>query len=143
MQGAAPELLDRGIFVNAQQNRQMKAMIDDVRMIAEQGGFGDVVVVHLGTNGGLSEETIDQFFGALAEIPRVIVMTIRCGYCEWTASNNAKLFAVPNRFPNTEILDWGGLSNSCPGDCFYDDGLHLAPDGSRYYTQLIIDTIGT
>ena len=41
--------------------------------------------------------------------------------------------ALPARYPNVTILDWHVLATQCPGDCFYDDGIHLNQNGQNYY----------
>ena len=114
--------------------------LEGLRDTGQLAGVG-VVVVHLGTNGNFSDETAARFFGALSTVPRVVVMTIRADR-GWTVPNNAKLYNLPGQFPNVQILDWGQLANSCPGDCYYDDGIHLKPDGQTYYTQLISQAAG-
>ena len=142
MQGALEELAAGGMFVNAQQNRQLGASTAaEVQTIASGDGFGDIVVVHLGTNGYIENDDVNEFFTALSGVQRVVVMTIRADR-EWTAGNNTILFDVPNRFANVELLDWNGLSNSCPGDCFFDDGIHINQAGQDYYASLIFQTIG-
>jgi hypothetical protein len=144
MLGAATALSERGMFVDAEQNRQMNTMIPVVEGLRDSGTlatFGSVVV-HLGTNGPISDETMSGFFSALAGAPKVLVLTVRADR-SWTAGNNARIFALPNQFPNVELLDWGGLSNACPGACFYSDNIHLQPAGAQYYAQLVQDFLAT
>jgi peptidoglycan/LPS O-acetylase OafA/YrhL len=143
MAGAIGELDERGILANAQQNRQMSTMVPTVRTLRDNGTLDSlsVFVVHLGTNGPISDETVDEFFGALADVPRVIVLTVHADR-DWTASVNQKLSALPNEFPNVQVLYWDGLANDCPGDCFAPDGIHLNNPGAAYYAQLIADLIG-
>jgi peptidoglycan/LPS O-acetylase OafA/YrhL len=140
MQGASEELNDRGILVDATQSRQMKAMTPTVVQMRESGALANVavVIVHLGTNGPFTDETADEFFSALSGVPRVVVMTVRADR-DWIGGNNERLWRLPDRFPNVQLLDWAGLAGSCPGQCFYDDGIHLRPAGQDYYAQLIAD----
>ena len=58
------------------------------------------------------------------------------------ARNNELIFSLPSRYPNVQLIDWNTAVGSCPGDCLYEDGIHLPPDGRRYYAQLIFDQIG-
>ncbi len=137
MLGAAQALTERGIVVNALESRQVIDMIPLVEQLRDNGQLGDAVVVHLGTNGPPSAATLDAFFAPLADVAQVIVLT---AYVDrsWTADTNANLSAAAQRFPNVEILDWATLAEPCPGDCFYDDGYHLTPDGRTYYADLIV-----
>ena len=51
--------------------------------------------------------------------------------------NNDLLRALPATYPNVRLVDWADAAAACPGNCFYDDGIHLRPDGRTYFAQLI------
>ena len=68
-----------------------------------------------------------EFFSALSGVPQVLVLTVTAPGKGWIAPNNAKLVALPAQFPNVTVLYWDGLAAQCPGNCFYDDGIHLTP----------------
>lgn len=112
-----------------------------VQQLAAEGRLGDVVVVHLGTNGSFSEETMTAFFDALRDVPKVVVLTVHAPR-GWVAHNNELIFSLPDRYPNVDLIDWNAAVGGCPGNCLYDDGIHLPPDGRRYYAQLIFDHAG-
>jgi hypothetical protein len=141
MLGAAPVLDDAGIEVSAEVSRQMKDMIPVMQQLQAAELFGTAVIVHLGTNGPFSDETLSQFMATLSGVPNVIVLTARANR-GWIADNNAKLRGLDHEGDNIILLDWEVLSNECPGDCFAADGIHLRPDGQRYYGQLIFDVLG-
>ena len=44
--------------------------------------------------------------------------------------------------PTSVLVDWANLAAQCPGDCFYDDGIHINQNGQNYYSQLIFDALG-
>ena len=141
MLGAKDELEAKGIVVSAEVSRQMKTMVPIVQGLRDSGQLSDTVIVHLGTNGDLSEQTVNDFFSALSSVPKVLVLTIDANR-SWVPANNAKLLALPAQFPNVEILYWDGLGPQCPGDCFYDDGIHLTQAGQDYYAALIVSVLG-
>jgi hypothetical protein len=116
-------------------------MIPVFEQFRDQGLFGDAVVVHLGTNGPFSRETLDALLATMDDVPNVIILTVRADR-SWTAENNALLRAADLEGDNKILLDWEALSAQCPGECFYDDGIHLRPDGQQYYTNLIADVLG-
>jgi peptidoglycan/LPS O-acetylase OafA/YrhL len=140
MLGAAPTLRDGGIVVDAVESRQMVDYVPVVEQLAASGSFGTAVIVHLGTNGPISDETLEAFMAPLATVPNVVVLTARADR-SWTAGVNEKLRALDGR-PNVIVIDWAELSNACPGDCFAGDGIHLRSDGQKYYAQLIFDVLG-
>jgi hypothetical protein len=141
MLGAAENLAARGVTVDAAVSRQMIDYLPTVQQLSAQHRLGDVVVVHLGTNGPFSEATMTAFFDALRDVPRVLVLTVHAER-GWVAANNELIASLPSRYPNISLIDWNGAVGGCPGDCLYDDGIHLPPDGRRYYAQLIFDQIG-
>lgn len=140
MLGAAPTLRDAGMVVQAEESRQMIDMVPVMQQLRDQGRFGVAVVVHLGTNGPITADTLDAFMATVAEVPNVVVLTLRAQR-PWIAGNNERLRTLSSR-PNVILLDWERLSAECPGPCFYSDGIHLRPEGQRYYSQLIFDVLG-
>ncbi len=136
MLGAAEELQARGFQVDALQSRQMKEFVPTMQALKDNGTFGSVVVVHLGTNGGFSQETLDSMLATLADVPVVLLLTGKADR-GWIADNNAKLRAVPATYPNVTVVDWEVLSASCEGRCFYDDGIHLTQSGQDFYADAI------
>ena len=140
MQGAFEELTAAGLLVDVAQSRQMNSTVPLVQQLRDAGQLGNAVVVHLGTNGPPSTETVDAFFGALAGVPRVVMLTT-FGNRSWIPPTNDLLYQVPAKFPNVVLVDWANLAPQCPADCFYDDGIHINQAGQNYYTQLILDAL--
>jgi peptidoglycan/LPS O-acetylase OafA/YrhL len=136
MLGAAEELQARGFQVDALQSRQMNAFVPTMQTLKDNGTFGSVVVVHLGTNGGFSQETLDAMLATVADVPVVLLLTGKADR-GWIADNNAKLRAVPATHPNVTVVDWEVLSATCEGRCFYDDGIHLTQSGQNFYADII------
>jgi hypothetical protein len=141
MLGAANELTRRGYVVNAEQNRQMIDMIPLFEQLGEAGLFGDPVIIHLGTNGPFTRETLDQLLAPLSDVSNVILINVRANR-PWTAQNNAILAARDNPNDNIRLLDWATKSNECTGNCFAADGIHLSADGVKFYANMIGDWTG-
>jgi len=136
MLGAAVQLDELGLTVDAQESRAFVNGLDTVIALQQQDRLGDVVVVHLGTNGPIAASDMTSMMEALADVPQVLLLTVDVPR-DWTAGNNQLIFETASLYPNVEVLDWAGLVPSCPGDCLYDDGFHLRPDGQDYYAALI------
>jgi peptidoglycan/LPS O-acetylase OafA/YrhL len=141
MLGAAGVLTDRGYVVTAEVSRQMIDMVPIMEQLGDARLFGDPVVVHLGTNGPITRETLDAFLAPLSGVSNVIILNIHADR-PWTANNNALLAARDVRGDNIRLIDWNEESASCAGDCFADDGIHLSEIGSRFYADLIGDWTG-
>jgi len=141
MLGSAEELTARGFVVDAVQSRQFSASLPEFRAIKDKGLFGSAVVVHLGTNGSFPQSSLDEMMGMLADVPRVVFVTGKADRV-WIAGNNEKIRALPATYPNVTVLDWEVLGPQCPGDCFYDDDIHLNGAGQQYYTDLVTRVLG-
>ena len=70
MLGAAPALTERGMVVDAAVSRQMIDMIPVFEQFRDRGLFGNAVVVHLGTNGSFSQNTLDTFLATMNGVPQ-------------------------------------------------------------------------
>jgi hypothetical protein len=119
----------------------MKVFVPTMQALKDNGTFGSVVVVHLGTNGAFSQETLDAMLATVADVPVVLLLTGKADR-GWIAGNNAALRAVPATHPNVTVIDWEVLSASCEGRCFYDDGIHLTQSGQDYYAGIIARVLG-
>ena len=140
MLGAAPQLTEMGILVDAQVSRQMRDVVPLMQTLQNQDRFGNAVVVHLGTNGAVGSDTLAAFMDTLTNVPKVVVMTVRAPR-NWVPGNNERIRALADR-PNVILVDWEQLASECPGNCFYSDGIHLRPDGREYYAFLLRGALG-
>jgi len=136
MLGAAPQLADAGFVVDAVESRSFVDGLDIIQALNDQGRLGDIVVMHLGTNGPISSSDMTRMMEALTDVPQVLLLTTDVPR-DYIAPNNSLIYETGNTYPNVSLLNWAGLDDSCPGDCFYSDGFHLRPDGQRYYSDLI------
>ena len=143
MLGAAPALQELGFTVDATESRAFINGLDAVLTLEQQGRLGDTVVIHLGTNGPISQSEIDRMMGALSGVPNVIVVlnSLPSSY-NYADDNNALIINAAANNPNTTALYWNDLVNTCPGECLYDDQIHLRPDGQEYYAALIANALG-
>jgi len=141
MKGAAPALSEYGFTVSAEESRAFVNGLDYIQGLAAQNRLGRKVVVHLGTNGTINQSDMDAMMEALTDVRQVVLLTIDVPR-EWTAPNNELIFNTAAAYGNVDVLDWAGLVDSCPGNCLYDDGIHLRPDGQEYYAQLVAEVTG-
>ncbi len=141
MLGAAPDLAERGYAVDAIANRQISDAIPLVEELADHDLVGDVVVIHLGNNGPITNDQLGQLLTPLADVPNIVMLNVH-GDRPWTAANNTLLRERDRPDDNIILIDWNTLADDCRGDCFAADGLHLAPDGRQFYADLIGDWTG-
>ena len=141
MLGAAEELGAKGVTVDAEKSRQFSAFLPELETIRANGLLGSVVVVHLGTNGPFPQSSLDRMMELLWDVPVVLFVTGKADR-EWVAGNNEKIRALPASWGNVTVIDWEVLGPTCPGDCFYDDDIHLNQAGQNFYADIVTRVIG-
>ena len=105
------------------------------------GELGNNVVIHLGTNGRTTAETFDKVMKPLANVQRVVVLTVRVPGSPYSDKNNEIISALPLKYPNVVILDWQALSKGHK-DWFASDGIHPNALGQDQYVGFILKALG-
>jgi peptidoglycan/LPS O-acetylase OafA/YrhL len=141
MNGAQTALQQRigAISVDAAQARQADDLIALLQAKQAAGQLNQIVVVHIGNNGPITGAQFDQMMQALAGVPKVVVVNVKVPRF-WEAPNNGVLAEGIKRYANTVLVDWYGASSSRP-ELFWDDGIHLRPEGATVYADLVADAV--
>ncbi|HEY0602114.1 MAG TPA: acyltransferase family protein [Herpetosiphonaceae bacterium] len=127
------------ISVDAAQARQADDLIALLQAKQAAGQFGPIVVVHIGNNGPITNEQFDQLMQALAGVPRVVIVNVKVPRF-WEGPNNGVLAEGVKRYPNAVLVDWYGASSGRP-ELFWDDGIHLRPEGAAVYAELVAGAV--
>lgn len=135
LQGAVP-----GVQIDAEVSRQVDVALWVLQSWQAGGQLGDVAVVHIGNNGVFLPEQFDALMQALSGVPRVYVLTVKVPR-PWEGPNNAVIVAGVARYPNTRLIDWHAASVQHP-EYFWDDGIHLRPEGAAVYAELVRAQLG-
>jgi hypothetical protein len=102
-----------------------------------QAGVDTRVIVHLGTNGLFSDQQLDQIMSILADVPRVVLLTVRIpNYPDVEAANNDMIRNAPSRYPQIVVVDWKAQSDANP-QWLGGDNIHLTADGRVAYANLV------
>jgi hypothetical protein len=127
--------------VDARGCRQAPAAIDVLRQWRAAGQLGEVVVVHVGSNGPFYPGQLDEMMGVLEGVRKVLLVnvTVPPGVEDPVAvPNNAVLADGVGRYPNAVLIDWYTASFNHP-EYFWEDGTHLTPEGAWAYAGLIAE----
>ncbi|MCG8351748.1 MAG: acyltransferase, partial [Chloroflexales bacterium] len=137
MLGAAAALAQviPNLDLDAAVSRGAAPAIDILRAQRDAGQLGDAVIIHIGNNGPLSAKQFDELMQVVVEAPRVLIVNVKIPRA-WEKHNNDILSAGLPRYPNAVLVDWRGASSDRP-ELFWGDGIHLRPEGARFYTELI------
>ena len=137
MLGAKPQLEALGFVVDAAESRQGKELVDVVARLRAAGRIGNVVVIHIGTNGEVSDETFAGIMASLppGEVRSVWFLTVLADLA-WIEGNNARLIGLPANYPNVRIGYWADFVPDIPG--MASDGIHLGTvEAKQIYADLI------
>lgn len=141
MLGALVPLEALGFQVDALESRAFINGLDLVETLAREDRLPDQLVIHLGTNGPISDTQMDRMMTAVATVPEVVLMTNDVDR-DYTSDNNELMYTTAAANANVSVLDWQGLVQSCEGDCLESDGFHLKPDGQAYYANVVAFQLG-
>ncbi|MCG7381541.1 hypothetical protein [Paenibacillus sp. ACRRY] len=124
------------ITVEGKVGRQMSQASKFITELCSQGKLGDHIIIELGTNGPFSKDQLRSLLTSLSEARQVLVVTTRVPK-RWQDTVNTNIKEVVPEFDNAKVVDWYEASQG-KDEFFYNDGVHLKPDGSRFYASLLI-----
>ena len=133
------DTIENPLTIDATINRQFKFADDVAEELRATDTLGDVVVLHLGTNGAFSSDTFDEVMELLHDVDSVIVLTAKVPR-RWEDSVNRTTKEGARRSPIVEVVDWHTIGGQHP-KWFNDDQVHLNGTGMRAYAELLDETI--
>jgi lysophospholipase L1-like esterase len=125
-------------FIDAEESRQFSAGVDRIEQYKNEDKLGDDVVVQLGTNGTINPDDFDRMMGLLKG-HKVLILNAKVPRA-WEDQVNQVLADGVKRYKNAVLIDWHTVGGDHP-EYFYDDGLHLRPEGAQAYAQLILENL--
>jgi peptidoglycan/LPS O-acetylase OafA/YrhL len=123
------------ITVDATVSRQFGHGIDLVRQLKESGRLAPVVVIHLGTNGVITDGHMQAMKDLLADRQRVIFLNLFVPR-PWQNQDNDVLQRWIPQFGNAVLINWNGEGSTHP-EMFYGDRIHVKADGQIRYADLV------
>ncbi|MDY2776805.1 MAG: acyltransferase family protein [Collinsella sp.] len=126
-------------YIDARKNRQFTAGVELLDQYLSNGQVGRVVVIALGTNGLVTDESIDALMQRIGE-DRIAVLVNTRSPQPWVGPTNEAIARAADRYPNVRVIDWFGFSEG-RNDLFDGDGTHLSTTGAEQYIDLIHDNV--
>ena len=122
------------LVVNARVGRDSIELLAEMQRDLEKAA-GATVVLDLGNNDLLAEETVRGIFELVKESPRVVVVNTAVPR-PYRDSNNSLIADLAREFSNIRVVDWNSISDGHP-EYFAPDGVHLVPTGVSAYVMAI------
>jgi peptidoglycan/LPS O-acetylase OafA/YrhL/lysophospholipase L1-like esterase len=125
--------------VDAAESRQFSTGVDIIQSYKDQGRLGQYVIVQLGTNGLINPSDFDRMMGILSDRQKVVIINAKEPR-GWEQQNNDLLASGVKRYKNAVLLDWHEYGGAHP-EFFYDDGIHLRPEGAQAYANFVAQAL--
>jgi hypothetical protein len=125
-----------GIYVDARVGRHVSGAVPLLTALQRTGKLGNVVVIHLGTNGAFRAQDFDAIMQVLKYTNRVVFVNLRVPR-RWETPDNRVIAAGVARYANAVLVDWHRRWRECGSNVFWSDGIHPTPSGSACYARMV------
>jgi len=126
------------LVVNARVGRAAPELFEEMSQDLEKAA-GSSVVMDLGNNDLLAEETVRAIFELVKENPKVVVVNTAVPR-PYREANNELIATLATEYPNVRVVDWNAISDGHP-EYFAPDGVHLVPTGVSAYVIAIDEAL--
>ncbi len=128
-----------GIVIDAAVGRQEADALARTAELAAASALHETTIVHIGSNGPISDAGIRQLLDTLMEndVTRVAVVNISVPR-RWQDPNNAVLASVVPDYPSAVLVDWHAAVLADPS-LVNADGVHPSAAGVQKYADLIAE----
>jgi len=126
------------LVVNARVGRAAPELLQEMSQDLEKAA-GSTVVMDLGNNDLLAEETVRAIFELVKESPKVVVVNTAVPR-PYRDANNKLVARLATEYLNVRVVDWNTISDGHP-EYFAPDGVHLVPTGVSAYVIAIDEAL--
>lgn len=126
------------LVVNARVGRAAPELLEEMNRDLEKAA-GSNVVMDLGNNDLLVEETVRAIFELVKESPKVVVVNTAVPR-PYRDANNELIARLATEYSNVRVVDWNAISEGHP-EYFAPDGVHLVPTGVSAYVIAIDEAL--
>ena len=126
------------LVVNARVGRAAPELLQEMTRDLEKAA-GSIVVMDLGNNDLLTEDTVRAIFELVRESSKVVVVNTAVPR-PYRDANNELLAELAAQYPNVSVVDWNSISDGHP-EYFAPDGVHLVPTGVSAYVMAIDEAL--
>jgi hypothetical protein len=125
-----------GIYVDAVVSRHMYEGLSVLRQLAGDGELRPVVIVGLGTNGGVTADQVRQLM-RIAGSKRTVILVNTFVPLSYEQPANGVLAATASAYPNVVLADWNKAISHRTSLLWPDDIHPHYPAGTKVYAAMI------
>jgi hypothetical protein len=125
-----------GIYVDAAISRHTFVGLGILRRLAASGQLRPVVVVALGTNGGVTTDQVHQLMGIVGSKRKVVLVNTFVPL-PYEQSTNSALAAAARTYPNVVLANWDKTISGRTSLLWPDEIHPHYPAGTRVYAATI------
>jgi peptidoglycan/LPS O-acetylase OafA/YrhL len=126
------------LVVNARVGRAAPELLQEMGRDLEKAA-GSTVVMDLGNNDLLTEDTVRAIFELVQESSKVVVVNTAVPR-PYRDANNELVAELAAQYSNVRVVDWNSISDGHP-EYFAPDGVHLVPTGVSAYVMAIDEAL--
>ena len=126
------------LVVNARVGRAAPELLQEMGGDLEKAA-GSTVVMDLGNNDLLTEDTVRAIFELVKESPKVVVVNTAVPR-PYRDANNELVAELAAQYSNVRVVDWNSISDGHP-EYFAPDGVHLVSTGVSAYVIAIDEAL--
>ena len=126
------------LVVNARVGRAAPELLQEMTRDLEKAA-GSTVVMDLGNNDLLTENTVRAIFDLAKESPKIVVVNTAVPR-PYRDANNELVAQLAAQYSNVKVVDWNSISDGHP-EYFAPDGVHLVPTGVSAYVMAIDEAL--
>jgi peptidoglycan/LPS O-acetylase OafA/YrhL len=126
------------LVINARVGRAAPELLQEMSRDLEKAA-GATVVMDLGNNDLLTEETVRAIFELVTESSKVVVVNTAVPR-PYRDTNNELIARLAAEYVNVRVVDWNAISDGHP-EYFAPDGVHLIPIGVSAYVMAIDEAL--
>ena len=129
-------------YVDAQVGRQGSATPDVIKQLKTDGHLNKIVVLNLGTNGPMTQDTLDDILSTIGSGHQIYWVTAHVPTKPWQQTVNNEIKDLAKKHKNIHVVDWNKASQG-HSDWFASDNVHMGPSGNDHFARLIAKEILT
>ena len=123
------------LSIDAAVGRQPSEIAKRIRIRRKEDRLSADVVIHMGTNGIVTQKDLEPILEQLRDRRRVVVVNVQVPRV-WMKATNKMIAKVIKHYPNVRLANWNTTSKG-KRKYFAPDGVHLTPSGGRVFAKMI------